>query len=502
MFTIIFILFTSWILAQAVDKNKGPKVALWNGWLIAMLMLPVWLVKGLGSITLDLRTGGAVAGLGGFLINDSEKLRYRFAVMDVLVGLLFLTHLVSGFMAHEMSAMTIPEIARRWLMPYIVGRVFISSTNDFKKFLPVVAVILLVLSVSNMLEAGTRINILCKALGKSFPILEAGEGYRWGIKRAQGPLEHPIFNGLMLVMAYPFAVEAGKQALARQGPRWWLALPLLTLVAVVCTASRGPIIAAVTGVFFAFAFSSRLRVPLLVSALVFGFLAVQAKDQIKEALTSMAENESFERYVEIDGKEYRYTGTAHRELLFLVYRKAIQECPFFGYGARLKNVPIEEHLVDRFSSIDNHYLLFYLQRGTAGLGLFIIITLFALAYLVRMAWDRSLPHSVMSGAMVGSLLGVSSLLTSVWFAPDHGAVWLFFVGLVTCMWTLPNETAPDRDSDPSQAVAHHIPDDFTASLPARVATATRVVQGMQLHPGCAPPRRGEPLPAGRGRKHD
>lgn len=45
----------------------------------------------------------------------------------------------------------------------------------------------------------------------------------------------------------------------------------------------------------------------------------------------------------------------------------------------------------------------------------------------------------MAGAMVGSLLGVSSLLTSVWFAPDHGTVWLFFVGFVACLWTIPND---------------------------------------------------------------
>lgn len=344
--------------------------------------------------------------------------------------------------------MTIPEIGRRWLLPYMVGRLFISKTSDFKQFLPVVAVILLILSASNALEAGSKMNLLCKALGKSYPILEAGEGYRWGIKRAQGPLDHPIFNGLMLVMTYPFAVEAGRRAFMKKGPKWWKILPFITFVAVVCTASRGPIIAAVSAVFCTVTFTSKFRVPLLIGALVMGVVAVEVKDHLKEALASMAENDEFERYVEIEGKEYRYTGTAHRELLFLVYKKAIRECPFFGYGNRLRGVPIAEHLAQRFSSIDNHYLLFFLRRGKAGLGLFITITVVALYYLLRMAWNQSLPQSAMAGAMVGSLLGVSSLLTSVWFAPDHGAVWLFFVGLTTCMWTVPNDgTGDDNEFD-------------------------------------------------------
>lgn len=445
MFLVLFSMFVLWMLKQFGDR--GPRVALWNGWLLAMLMLPVWLVKGFGSLTLDFRTGAAMLGIAGIVIDDDEKVYYRFAIMDVLVFCLFMTHLISGFGASEMSLMTIPEIGRRWLMPYIVGRLFMSSTRDFTKFLPVVAVLLVILSLSNMFEAGSKMNLLCKALGKSYPILEAGEGYRWGIKRAQGPLDHPIFNGLMLVMAYPFAVEAGRRAIQKKGPKWWLALPVSTFVAVVCTASRGPIIAALAAVFCSVTFMSKFRVTLLTVAIVGGFGAMEAKDALKEALASMAENDEFERYVEIEGKEYRYTGTAHRELLFLVYKQAIRECPFFGYGNRLRGVPIAEHLVQRFSSIDNHYLLFYLQRGMAGLGLFLTITVTALGYLLRMAWNRDLPHSAMAGAMVGSLLGVSSLLTSVWFAPDHGAVWLFFVGLTTCMWTIPNEGTGDEDDE-------------------------------------------------------
>lgn len=438
MFLPLFTIFTGWMLFQAV--TKGPRVALWNGWLLAMLMLPVWMVRGFGSVALDFRTGAAMTGIFGFVLSSKEKLVYKFALVDVLVVCLFLTHLISGFSNREMSIMTIPNIARIWLLPYFAGRLFLSSIHDIKKFLPVVAVILIILSASNVFEAVTKTNVLCKAFGKRYPILEAGEGYRWGIKRAQGPLDHPIFNGLMLVMIYPFAVEAGRQAIAGKGPKWWMILPFTCFLSVVCTASRGPIIAALVAVMCTVVFSSKFRVPLLIAVIGLGIAGYKIKDAIKDAVASLAESDDFERWVEIDGQEYRYTGTAHRELLFLVYKKAMRECKFFGYGARLRGVPIAEHLQDRFSSIDNHYLLFFLQRGYAGLYLFIGISGITLIYLLGMTWNRDLPQSGMCGAMVGSLLGVSMLLLSVWFAPDHGSVWLFFVGFVACMQTLdPNE---------------------------------------------------------------
>lgn len=327
-------------------------------------------------------------------------------------------------------------------------------------------------------------NLFCKVFGKSFPILEAGEGYRWGIKRAIGPLEHPIFFGLVLVMTYPMAVYAGMKALRKEGPKWWLAVPVLLLGAVVCTASRGPIIAAMATVYCTLVFASKkLRIPLIIFGLVGGCGAVVAKDMIKHAIESSVETDDFERWVEIDGKEYRYTGTAHRELLFLVYKKAIRECPFFGYGGRLRGVPIAEHLALRFSSIDNHYLLFYLQYGKAGLYSFIAITLLAMGYLLRMAWNVELPHSTMAGSMLGALLGVSSLLMSVWFSPDHGTVWLFFVGLTTCLWKLDPQPKAEKAAD-----AEEIPVQQTEPLqPLR----RRVV------PGHAPLRRRR-----RANKHD
>ena len=431
----IFVAFTIW--AFATSLVRGPREGFWRAWLVAMLLIPVWLIKVMGSVSIDVRTIAAGVGIGGFLLTTREKLRYRFAWMDALVFAMILTHVISAWSNNEVALMTIPEIMRRWLLPYIVGRLFVSSADDFSQFLPCVARLLLILSISAVLEAVTQINPLCELLGKTYPVLESGEGYRWGLKRAQGPLDHPIFFGLVLVMVSPFAIEAAQRGWQGRGPKWWIVLPFTMFAAVVSTVSRGPIAAALATAFATVTFRvPRLRPLLIGVALAGGCIAVVAKEQILEIVTNTVESDDFERWVEIDGEEYRYTGTAHRRLLLLAYREPIEECPFFGYGERLQGVTIAEHLSDRFSSFDNHYLLLYLQRGLAGLALFIGITLLAVWYLAKVAWNTRQPHSVIAGSLAGALLSVSALLSSVWFAPDHGTVWLFSVGLATCMSTL------------------------------------------------------------------
>lgn len=454
---------------------RGPRWTLWTGWLVALLVLPTWLVKEVGSITLDLRTIAVVMGLGGFLVFSKDRLRYQFALMDIAVLGLLTTLVLSAITSNNMALMTVPELARKWLLPYVVGRVFLSSPRDLSRLLPLVAVLLLLLSALAAWEAGSKINVFCTILAKSFPLLEAGEGYRWGIKRAIGPLVHPIFFGLTLVMMFPFAVFAAQRSLCKQGPWWWCGLPFAVLGAILCTASRGPIIAALITVYFSGAFAcKKLRVWLLVLALFGGVGAGVAKEHLKQRIASSVESHTAERWVEIDGRTYAYTGTAHRELLFLAYAKAIRDCPTFGYGGRLRGVPIADHLAQRFSSVDNHYLLFFLKHGWAGLTSFVLVALVAFCYLVRMAWNTDLPHSGMAGSMFGALLGVSLLLMTVWFSPDHGTVWLFFVGLTTCLWTLDAEGAPSQELPRGESLRPEQP-----------------VNPFQLVPGHAPSR---PLP--------
>lgn len=473
MFIPLLLVLVVWTLYLAA--TGGPHKALWVGWMSVLMLAPTWMVKTFGSLEMDMRSGVAVAVLAGFLFFQKENLKIRWLWLDALLLLLVATQVASGFGAGEIRPLTIPEIMRRWLPAYVMGRLFFQSADDLDRVLPIASKLVLILSLYAIGEALLKFNLINEILGKQFAVLEAGEGYRWGIKRAQGPLNHPIFFGMMLVMLFPWAVEAGRRARRKIGPRWWLSLPLLALGATFCTASRGAIIAAVFTVYVTLFFRRpKLRIVMILLLILGGAGAYYGKQAMMQTLSEMAgESKEAARTIVIDGEEVEYTGTKHRLLLYRAYGKAIRQAGPFGYGIRMQGVPIEKHLAYRFSSIDNHYLLFLLQYGYMGIGLFVAATLCALAYLAVAAWDPKRPQSGFAGALFGSLLAVALLLQTVWFASDFAVVWLFCAGLAGSLHSLPRTAAPARGEEPE---------------PSDVPVAENPVMQRRLTPGWAPTR--------------
>lgn len=459
MFFPILFALVGWILYIAA--TSGPRKALWVGWMTVLLLIPAWLVNNVGSLQLDMRSVVAAVVLLGFFIFPKEKLNVRWLWLDTFVLLLVVTQVVSGFGAGEIRPLTIPEITRRWLPAYIMGRLFFQSVDDLDRVLPIASRLVLVLSVFALGEALLNFNLINEILGKHFAVLEAGEGYRWGIKRAQGPLIHPIFFGMMLVMLFPWALEAARRARHKMGPRWWLLLPLLVFCSVFCTASRGPIIATLLTVYATLFFRRpKWRIVMALFLIIASGSVYFGEDAMVQTLSRAAgESEQDVQTIVIDGESYEYSGTKHRLLLYKVYADAIRQAGLFGYGGRLRGVPIEEHLLQRFGSIDNHYLLFLLERGYVGIGCFVMVTLIAISYLAVIAWNTTHPQAGFAAALFGSLFGVALLLHTVWFAPDFAVVWLFCAGLAGSMHNLPRvakrTVAEEPDSASLQVAADH-----------------------------------------------
>jgi hypothetical protein len=86
-------------------------------------------------------------------------------------------------------------------------------------------------------------------------------------------------------------------------------------------------------------------------------------------------------YVKINGVLHEYSGTKHRDLLDLVYEEAEEQTGWFGYGTMMSKMPRDPAMDRRFISIDNHYLMFRLQYGWMGLGLFLCFS------ATRGRWD-------------------------------------------------------------------------------------------------------------------
>jgi hypothetical protein len=287
------------------------------------------------------------------------------------------------------------------------------------------------------------------------------------LKRAQGALEHPIFLGMLLVLMAPWAGLASREWKSRGGRAWWRWLPAILGGAVLVTVSRGAHLAylATLGIGYFFARPGR-RVALLAAAVVLAGVGYGLRAGLAEAMGRAAgEGSSETRLIMIDGDEVEYTGTNHRILLFRVYENAIARCGWFGYGSELRGVEVEESLQQRFGSIDNHYLLFFLQHGWASLIWFGLLIVVSLAELGRVAWWGRDGFAEWAGLAFGALAATSLNLMSVWFSPDFGACWLFVCGLACSVRGLGSSVEIPVEQEPSEACVR-----------------------LRLVPGCAPRR--------------
>ncbi|MFO0822175.1 MAG: hypothetical protein U0792_03490 [Gemmataceae bacterium] len=494
-------------------QRGGPRRAVAVGWVGAAFLVPYWLQYGVGSMLIDLRTV-AMCAVVILLISSPPKNTFRLTLADLLVIFLVLVQVVSQYHAGSFRPLTLPEICRKWVGPYLMGRTLLGSTDDIRDNISGIAKVIAVLTVLAVAECFLQINFVNKALGRTFSLLEAGEGYRWGLKRAHVTFDHPIFFGMGLVLLLPWAIEAARLAREGQGPAWWKYLPWAMAAALFSTVSRGPQIAgiATAGIYLFFRIP-RLRIPFALVAICGGLMITAFKEELVDLLAVVAGEKSAEaevRIIKIDGEDVEYTGTNHRVLLFRVYADAIDKAGFFGSGSELKGVEVEEHLSQRFSSIDCHYLLFYLQHGKAAIAAFLILTAGILLILGRLAFRRDLQQSALAAGLFGALLSVAVLLVSVWFSPDFSAIWLFSAGLAGRLHLLgqsklvekiDNAAAPARLAEPSSPPARIRPIRHPANLDGVVLaglTPQRPLDAASTRPKTLTPMRTQPeaaLPA-------
>ena len=423
----------------ALSSARGAREGLWVSWPLALFLLPVWLVLKTGAFLVDLRTGAIAGALLGFLIHPPQTLPNRPVVSDGIVGFLVAAQVVSESLVGQFGKFTILEIARGWLLPYLVGRLYIGSNDDVRGAVRSLSKACLIISGFATFEAITKFHPVNEVLGRTYGLLEQGEGYRMGMKRAQGMTDHPIFFGMLLVLILPYAIEASRQARLGEAAGWRRLVPWALGAALFGSVSRGPQLSGLIAVYVSkFFYHPRLRVALLVLAVAGGVGAVFVKEVLIERLQAMAgENEETPRIIMIDGEPEEYTGTRHRILLFKVYARALETTGWFGWGQRMQGIELEEHLANRFGSIDSHYIMFYLQRGYTGIVPFVMLELWTLFILARAAWPGKGPRAGLAGPMFGAMAAVDLGFFSVWFSPDFGTAWLFNTGVAATLATLP-----------------------------------------------------------------
>ncbi len=423
------------LIVVCVAFAKNSRAAAWIGVWLA-ICLPIYSARSYRSLEFDLRTVAGIAVVACALLFFSGKKLPRFVLCDAAVLLLYAIQLASAYAHSDSGPLTAFEIAREWVLPYWLGRIAWSSLADLKWSLRIVAVIVTAVSCLAVIECVTHINPVLTLFGHDYSKM-----YRLGLRRAIGPVSHPIFFGMLLTLFLPWAVEAARQAFRGEGPKWWKFVPGALAAGIFATMSRGPQTAAMlTGCIFAFFRLPRWRLPLVAMGSGVLVLLLLGEGFISELLHRWSGEKGHVMMVRIDGQEYEYTGTAHRYLQFLAYRDALAHAGFIGHGPeylrditdakfREEDIPyLPEDLSPVFWSIDNHYIYFTLLNGWLGVGVFVMMGILALGYLVPWAVSNH-EEAVFAACLAGAIATTMLMMLTVFFSQGFGFMWLFCVGV-------------------------------------------------------------------------
>ena len=470
MFYLFSAMIIAYIMRRALSHDGGSGMR--RGWMIVVLIAPTWMVYQLRSVRIDFRVLASIVGIAAiFMFRPKKPIVFKPMLSDLIIFLMFISICISQTIWGGMAPLTPFDIGAQWLASYCLGRVFLQHTDDIDDMIPVIAWMFAIVCCLDVFEAILHKNIVNTILGKTFGLLETGEGYRWGMKRSQGNVGHPIFNGFQLVMLFPWAAEASRRAKALNMGIFYRNVTWFAGTAAFFCISRGPQLALLITIGVSFFFRHpKLRLPMLFMAVTGVTLLVCGKEAVMHGLGKMAgESEEDVRIIYIEGEATEYTGTKHRVLLLQVYKDAIANAGYFGWGGAMKAVVLEESVAQRFGSIDSHYLMFYLQYGYVGVSLFITLMIVALYYSIQAAWNAKSSWCTLTGGLAGAFLAVALLMTSVWFAPDYGAVWLFNAGLVANIRSLPRQAAIPMDDMTKTSDVSPIDDAYHGDLtPASV----------------------------------
>ncbi len=439
MFVVFGGLLLSCIIWAYITQGARVAIAVACG---CSLLFPTWVSINVGPTICNLRSLGALVAVGIILLTSCRLLPGGLMLSDLLVAALALSQIATEYSVGDLAGSTFTTMLVEWIIPYLLGRCVFESIQDLRRLTSVMAWVCVILSVLAIIECVTRVNILNLALGH-IGSLQGENDIRWGLKRAEGPASHPIFFGMMLVMLLPWGLEAARLAANGQGPKWWKAVPWITGLAICSPMSRGPQI----GLMICLVVTFFLRNPawrrtFAVAALLVCVVGAVAYKPLIAALHVWAnEDQQAKEIVMINGNPVEYSGTNHRMLQLTVYEKAALNAGWGGYGAmciRVSTEPskipyVEEHLREKFISIDNHYLLMLLRTGYSGIGLFILLGICALCYLVRPAFALAASQSMLAGGLFASIMAVMFLVTTVFFATDFGFLWLFNIGVAASL---------------------------------------------------------------------
>ncbi|MFI3219233.1 MAG: O-antigen ligase family protein [Methylococcales bacterium] len=307
---------------------------------------------------------------------------YRFSYTDVVVGVYVLAVSISEYLASGYSDaqnLVLYELSSV-LFRYLFAKSVIEPFNLRYDFAKSVVLCLCVVFVCNLYENKMGSNLWQLYIGRFFFPGQGGDWvttFRFGLARASGPYGHCLVDGIMMAAAYRFQrwlqwSKAWPDKIKQLAwIPWFTPAQLFTLMilgGVISTFGKGQWLAGIIAASIVIIGRSKQRAAAM--SAVIGVMIFVGIPLLLAFLTYASAGR-------INAADDNQETAAYRYELINVYMDVAKEHLWFGWG--LMKWPV----APAFPSIDNHFLLAYLNHGVIVVGLLLGIIFIMMGRLIH-----------------------------------------------------------------------------------------------------------------------
>ncbi|WP_404310494.1 O-antigen ligase family protein [Neorhodopirellula lusitana] len=393
-------LIASLAFAAWFGRQHGKQFALGAGMAVSLLA-GSWFEISVFQTQVNVAMATAIILLAIYCLHSYDTIFSAINPLDVLITSMVVWHVVVD-VYHGGGATIAAHAYGQWMLPYAAGRYTFFQIGSLSKLSLVFTVMATFISLSVVFESFTSVNIWTWLFTEADDEVGFNAKQRYDLLyRAMGPVRHPIFLGTQLLLLLPFVIDLGCQLRSslRNSAITGIASGI-TLLGIVASVSRGPIISVAIAFLFALSWLNKTvrwialaAVIILVSMIASnfdGFLELLDKTESQQRRGNVVKVNDFEE-PEI------YTGTRNRIFVLQIYGPIVIRGGLLGYGteassgfppSNLPNLPTDSKTRQRLGVVDNSYINIGLRYGWVGLAIFIgilLTTLFLSLHLASIA---------------------------------------------------------------------------------------------------------------------
>ncbi len=417
--------------------SRGPAKALGVA-IVLSLVCPTWIEADFAGMPFNVRTTIACVTMLVYAFHPKGKIVTPLTWLDFPIAILYVLQITSDSYNSGFSPYFSPLAYGEWALPYVAGRYAVRNYEDLRFLAPWVLGILAFLGIAAIFEAVSGVNPFEVVFGNRPEELAPRDAERFGLKRAFGPLTHPIYFGMFQVVLMPWLF-----CLWQKGESFQIRLlatmgALLALAGTVCTISRTPVMTCILSAGLLTVIRYRfLRWPFALSCAVAvgGFLMYP--DKVIDTISDWTGRSERSRLIEVDGKAVVTSSTRTRLVLFKTYSNAMIKGGLTGYGSKAVStfppqIPYMQgkSAISEIKAVDNAYILLTLRFGWLGGAslLLLFMTSFITAAMIYSGRSDSLFVAAVASVLV--CIATFSLLL-VWFSSDFSLPILWTFGVLS-----------------------------------------------------------------------